>query len=281
MKLSRKPIPIILSKRVGSFIDKKDAFHKFTYAHVSRVLAISSVIHKNVIDTTPVRPDRVITLYDSVDTELFSPERVNRRQARQQFGYDESLIVVGFVGRFSPGKGHEELLEAAGTIRKKRENVRFLVIGEASYGEPEYERRIHSMAHSMGLDDVMTFAGFRKDMPEAMAAFDVLAFPSHAESFGVALIEAMAMERAVVSTDCDGVLDIVVDGQTGLYIHPRNSLELGNALLRLIDDEGLRTAMGKAGRKRVLELFDQNRQIERLEQVYHEVLRESTTKVTQ
>lgn len=278
MKLSLKPTPIVLSKRVGSFIDKKDIFHKFTYANISRVLAISSVIRKNVIETTPISPERVITLFDAVDTDVFSPERVDRKKSRAQFAYDDATMVIGFVGRYSPGKGHEELLAAADMIRKKRENVRFLVVGEASFGEQQYERRIRATAHSMGLDDVMTFAGFRKDIPEVMSAFDILAFPSHAESFGLVLIEAMAMERPVVSTNCDGVLDIVVDGKTGIYVPRRNSVELGNALVRLVDNGELRSAMGKAGRRRVLELFDQQRQIDQLEHLYHEVLRESTSK---
>lgn len=275
--LSSRHPPIVLSKRVGSFITKKDPLHRFTYRRLSRVLAISSVIQKNVIETTPVPPERVITLHDAVDTRVFSPQRVDRQNVRREFGYGDDTVLIGFVGRFSPGKGHEELLAAADGIRKKRLDVRFLVAGEASYGERAYEQHIRSTAHALGLDSIMTFAGFRRDVPALMAAFDILAFPSHAESFGVVLIEAMAMERAVVSTNCDGVLDIVVDGVTGLYVHPRNPDELANALLRLIDDPALRTSMGKAGRKRVLELFDQQHQIDRLERLYREVLHESAT----
>jgi len=275
--LSSRHPPIVLSKRVGSFITKKDPLHRFTYRRLSRVLAISSVIQKNVIETTPVPPERVITLHDAVDTRVFSPQRVDRQNVRREFGYGDDTVLIGFVGRFSPGKGHEELLAAADGIRKKRLDVRFLVAGEASYGERAYEQHIRRSAHALGLDSIMTFAGFRRDVPALMAAFDILAFPSHAESFGVVLIEAMAMERAVVSTNCDGVLDIVVDGVTGLYVHPRNPDELANALLRLIDDPALRTSMGKAGRKRVLELFDQQHQIDRLERLYREVLHESAT----
>ncbi len=279
MKLSFRQIPVLLSKRVGSYVMKKDPFHRFTYGNLSRVLAISSVIRNNVIATTPVPPARVITLHDAVDTEAFAPANVDRGTIRKEFGYGDDTVVVGFVGRFSPGKGHEELLQAADIIRKKRESVRFLVVGEASFGEQQYERHIRGMAHALGLDTVMTFAGFRRDVAAVMGAFDVLAFPSHAESFGVVLIEAMAMERAVVATNCDGVLDIVVDGETGLFVHPRNPMELANALLRLIDSEELRTALGSAGRKRVLELFDQHRQIDRLEHLYHDVLREVSVRV--
>ena len=275
MKLSGRRIPIILSKRVGSYLSKKDMFHQLTYAHISKVLAISDVIHKNVLDTTPMTPDRVLTLHDSIDTDLFSPHRVDRSIVRSEFGFADNVTVVGFVGRFSPGKGHEELLEAASILSKNRPDLRFLVVGEASHGEERYEQKIRSLSHSLGLDSVVTFTGYRDDIPEVMAAFDVFAFPSHAESFGVVLIEAMAMERPVVSTNCDGVLDIVVDGKTGLYVHPRNPAELAAALQHLISNPAMRTSMGKAGRRRVEELFDQRKQMKKLEEVYYELLGQS------
>ncbi|MBI4535195.1 MAG: glycosyltransferase family 4 protein [Ignavibacteriae bacterium] len=274
--ISRRRLPILLSKRVGSYIKKKDLFHRFTYSHIDKVLAISDVIHRNVLDTTPMTPERVITLHDAINTDEFSPQQVNPQPVRNEFGYDDTMIVIGFVGRFSPGKGHEEFLEAAASLRKKYRHVRFLVVGEASYGEQSYEQRIHSMARSLGVYDVVTFAGFRRDIPHIMASFDIFAFPSHAESFGVALIEAMAMERAVVSTDCDGVLDIVVNGHTGLYVRPRKSDELAAALAQLIDDKELREKMGKAGRARVKELFDQNTQLAKLEEAYYNLLKTAT-----
>jgi glycosyltransferase involved in cell wall biosynthesis len=272
MKLSGRDVPIILSKRVGSYVSKKDVFHRLTYAHVSRVLAISEVIHRNVLDTTPMTPDRVLTLHDAIDTDLFSPHRVDRYQVRREFGFPDDMTIVGFVGRFSPGKGHEEFLEAAKSLARKYTNTHFLVVGEASHGEQRYEQKIRTLAISLGLERVLTFAGYRKDIPEVMAAFDIFAFPSHAESFGVVLIEAMAMERPVVSTNCDGVLDIVVDRVTGFYVHPRNPEELATAIAQLIDNPSLREQMGHAGRRRVEELFDQRKQMNRVEELYYQLL---------
>jgi len=263
---------VVLSKRVGSYLSKRDPFHRYTYAGVSRVLAISEVIHTNVLDTTPMNPDRVLTLHDAIDTERFSPAQADRRRVREEFGYTDDVVVVGFVGRFSPGKGHEELINAASAIGRARPHTRFLVVGEASAGEEEYAKGIRQLCRSMNLDGVVSFAGFRRDIADVMASFDVFAFPSHAESFGVVLIEAMAMERPVVSTNCDGVLDIVVDGETGLYVHPRDSAELATALTRLIDDPAMRVRLGKAGRQRVLRLFDRRIQMERLESIYQELL---------
>jgi glycosyltransferase involved in cell wall biosynthesis len=274
MKLSGRPIPIILTKGMGSYISKRDLLHQFTYASVSRVIAISQVIRTNVLDTTPMTPERVVTLHNAVDTEMFSPERGRRQQVRGSFGLDDATVVIGFVGRFSPGKGLEELLQAAGILRSRIRKMHVLIAGEASYGEEEYAASIRTLARSLDLDTTVTFAGFRSDIPELMSAFDIFAFPSHAEAFGMVLIEAMAMERPVVSTNCDGVLDIVVDGETGLYVHPRNPQELAEALATLINDPDRRITMGKAGRLRVLQLFDQRKQLERLEKIYQDVLRE-------
>ncbi|MBX2990837.1 MAG: glycosyltransferase family 4 protein [Bacteroidetes bacterium] len=271
-RISGERCPIILSKRVGSYVQKKDLLHQFTYANIARVLAISEVIRKNVIETTPVPPERVITLHDAVDTEAFSPSRVSKHRIRREFGIDDETLVVGFVGRFSPGKGHEEFLEAASALNNKYGNIRFLVVGEASYGEQAYEQRIRSMSRALKLDGVLTFTGFRKDVPDLMAAFDIFAFPSHAEAFGVALIEAMALERPVVSTNCDGVLDIVVDGETGIYVNPRNAQQLADAIERLGADPELRLSMGRAGRRRVEEMFDQQKHITRIEEIYYELL---------
>jgi len=273
LQLSRSSAPLVLTKSVGSYVMKRDPFHRYTYARVSRVLAISSVIRQNVLETTPVPAERVLTVHFPVDTARYSPDPARRRAMRSALGITEDRIVLGFVGRFSPGKGHEDLLHAARELVASHP-ITLLVVGEASYGEEAYEATIRQMTLSLGLEDVVVFLGFRRDVEAVLDACDLFAFPSHAEAFGMALIEAMAMELPVVSTNCDGVLDIVVDGATGLFVNPRRPTELAAALKRLIDDPGLRVAMGEAGRKRVLDLFDRRAHLARIEQIYADLLRE-------
>jgi glycosyltransferase involved in cell wall biosynthesis len=276
MLLSGRRRPILLSKRVGSYINKKDIFHRLTHRYISRILAISDVIHRNVLETLPIPPERVLTLHDAIDTARFSSKNTHRSTIRHQFSIDDTTLLVGFVGRCSPGKGHEEFLRAAAILKPRFPDVRYLAVGEASYGEEQYAARIRRLAVEFGVDDVVTFVGFREDIPDIMAAFDVFAFPSHAEAFGVVLIEAMAMELPVVSTNCDGVLDIVVEGETGLMVPPRNAEEFARCLGSLLEDPVLRRQLGKAGRVRVLNIFDQQKQITRLEQIYRDLLSDAS-----
>jgi glycosyltransferase involved in cell wall biosynthesis len=279
IRMSGRSIPLLLTKQMGSYIMKRDLLHRITFAHVDRVLAISDVLRKNVLETTPVPPEKVTVLHHAVDTELFSPARVDRWRVRREFGIPDEAILVGFVGRFSPGKGQEELLAALQTLAPRHPRLRCLIVGEASFGEKEYEQQVRERAARLGLDGLVTFAGFRTDIPEVMATFDIFAFPSHAEAFGIVLIEAMAMERPVVSTDCDGVLEIVENGVTGVYVRPREAASLARGLEALIADPPLRARMGRAGRERVLRMFDQQKRMERLEAIYGEVLRERAAAV--
>jgi glycosyltransferase involved in cell wall biosynthesis len=272
MQLSRRPVPVVLSKRMGSSISKKDLFHRYTYHHVRRVLAISNVIHRNVLATTPVTPDRVITFFDAVDLRRFTFSPGPRQSTRNMLGIHEQAVLIGFVGRMSPGKGHEELLQAARLLRDRGSTARFLVVGEASHGEEEYAHTIRMLAQTLGVQDRVTFTGYRTDIPALMASFDILAFPSHAESFGVVLIEAMAMGLPVVSTNTDGVVDIVADGLSGIMVPRQDARALADGLERLVGDPDLRKRMGRAGRARVEELFDQEKQITRLEQLYRGLL---------
>jgi glycosyltransferase involved in cell wall biosynthesis len=127
----------------------------------------------------------------------------------------------------------------------------------------------------------VTFCGFRADIPEVMASMDILAFPSHAEAFGDVLIEAMAMKLPVVSTNCDGVLDIVIDGETGIHVPPRDAQSLADALIVLIQDDERRRLFGEAGRKRVERLFDLRLRTEKMEELYARVLKSAVSLAVQ
>jgi len=277
--LARLRGPVLLSKRVGSGIRKHDLLHRYTYGHLSAVLAISGVIHRNVVATTPIAPEKVMTLHDAVDLSQFNPALVDRSAVRESLGISGDLLLFGFVGRFSPGKGHEELLDAVAILKAQGRVFHAVIVGEASYGEETYATAIRTRAHTLGLDSCLTFLGYRADIPSVMSAFDVLVFPSHAESFGVVLIEAMAMGLPVVATNCDGVLDIVVDGETGIMVPPKNGGRLAEAMDALIRDGSRRARLGAAGRRRAEELFDQQKQITRLEAVYEDLLRRNAATV--
>lgn len=256
LHLAKSTTPLFLTKQMGSFIVKKDFFHKKLYNRVTNVFAISKIIETNLLDTCPLRPQQIKLLHNFVDTKKFNPELYDKTKVRKEFNISDNEICIGMIARFSPGKGHEELINAAKLLKEKYQNIKYLIIGEPSFGEKQYADEIKKFVIDNSLSKNFIFTGFRSDTPNLLAAMDIFAFPSHSEAFGIALAEALSMGIPAVASNCDGVLDIVVDNQTGLLFERKNAQDLANKIEILIQNDKLRNEFSLASRKRAIENFD-------------------------
>jgi glycosyltransferase involved in cell wall biosynthesis len=268
LSFSRKKMPLFLTKHVGSGITKKDFLHKKLYKRVDRLFAISKVIKNNLLETCPVSPERVSILPNGVDINLFDPNIVDREKVRGEFNFKTEEIVLGMLTRFTPGKGHEEFLQAARDLNVDYNNLRYLIVGESSRGEDSYAEYIKELAEKYNLKNV-TFTGFRSDTADVLKAMDIFVFPSHSEAFGIALIEAMAMKKPSVCTNSDGVQDIAVDNFTSLLFQKRNYIDLKKKLVKLINSKELRIELGENARQRVIDNFNIEKLTERTIDFYN------------
>lgn len=268
----RRRVPLILTKHLGTQKPKRDPLHRWIYRRVDHVVAISEVIRRNLLATHPLRPEQVSVVHHGVDLSQFAPEAIDRSQVRQELGLTPEHLVLGMVGRVQVSKGYLEFLAMARQIAAEIPQARFLLAGEASRGEASEAEMILAKIHEWQLEKVVRHLGFRRDVPRLLAAMDIFVFPSHAEAFGLALIEAMAMAKPVVASNCDGVLDIVIDQQTGLMVPPRHVEALSQAVRSLARDAGLRLAIGRRGREHVLQYFSLDRMLNAIESIYHTAL---------
>ncbi len=124
------------------------------------------------------------------------------------------------------------------------------------------------MVTELQLDSKVIFTGFSKDIPRMMSAIDILTFPSHKESFGNILLEAMAMRLPVVASNSGAVPEIVIEGETGFLVPPKDANPLSEKIMILLQDQSLRENFGLAGRKRVEKYFLIDSFIEALEGHY-------------
>jgi glycosyltransferase involved in cell wall biosynthesis len=273
LKLKNLKTSLIMTKQVGSFITKKDIFHKWIYNRLDYALAISEVIGRNLLDTCPLTPEKVLLLHNAVDSNKFDPGIIDSKKVRDEFKISDDTILIGMLARFSWGKGHEEFLYAARELKQKYNNIKFIIIGEPSRGEDEYAQKIKKMAQDYDVSDIVIFSGFRKDTPEVLAALDIFAFPSHSEAFGIALVEAMSIGKPSVCSASDGVLDIAVDGETSYLFEKQNAKDFTSKLEKLILNKDLRTSFGVNARKRVIEHFDLERYTDKLIAIYENISR--------
>jgi glycosyltransferase involved in cell wall biosynthesis len=220
------------------------------------------------------RPRRLIEVPNGVDTRQFGPEADGAR-VRGQLGIPTSAVVVGFVGAMDaahPSRGVPLLLDAV--ARLGRDDVQFLAVGagalQASYRRHAEGLGLAGRCHWPG---AIPYTG--SELPAHFAAMDIVALPSlKAESFGMVLVEAMAVGRPVIGSDLPGVRTVVEHGVDGFLVPPGDVDALSAALGRLVGDEELRRRMGAAGRTKVEARYDWRAIAAQLERTYLDVLDE-------
>jgi glycosyltransferase involved in cell wall biosynthesis len=198
-----------------------------------------------------------------VDCQVFPPtERINA----------SSVVTLGFVKRLEAHYGPEYLIRAMGLIAAKHPQTRLLMAGSGGMRE-----QLEALTRQLGLTQNVSFLGAIKHrrVPELLKDVDIFVMPSMWEGFGVAAVEAEAMEIPVVATRVGGVPEVVLDGETGILVEPGNSEQLAQAILTLIENPALRRQMGERGRKHVLANYRWEDNAALMERLYHSFVQSS------
>ena len=148
-----------------------------------------------------------------------------------------------------------------------------MIVGEPSRGENKYADTIKKLALDYQLKNLI-ITGYRSDIPEVLAAMDIFVFPSHAESFGLALAEAMAMGKPSVCSNAEGILDIATDNETSLLFENKNAYDLLKKIAMLIESAELRKRFSNAARKRAVGQFDLEILTDRVVDIYQKAIQQ-------
>ncbi len=232
-----------------------------------RVTTVSDHVRQHLIDRG-VPAGKVATVY----SPIVLPPPVERSTLRAVLGLADDDIVVGCVAVMRATKGHKDLIDAIAPLMASRPKLHLVFVGG---GSPVFEQTQAYVAE-LGLQDRIHLMGMRRDVPNLLAGFDLFALATQQEASGTVYVEAQASGLPVIGTDVGGVSEMFRDGETGILVPPKNPEALTAALVRLIDDAGLRRSMGEAGRKMVWDegVFSPARLAETTEAVYAKWLAE-------
>jgi glycosyltransferase involved in cell wall biosynthesis len=235
-------------------------------------IAVSQSTATFVIKARLVSAEKVKIVYLGAPFDEFSRFRTAEETAaaRRALGLRTDDFVIGSVTRLHDSKGNSYLVDAAARVIAKRPQARFCVVGEGPL-----RPLLEAQAQTLGLGDRFLFAGFVRDVAGALAAFDLTVFPSLWEGTPLTVFETMAAGRPIVATDADGLLDVLVDGQTALIVPKRDSAALAERMVELIDRplERLRLAQAARDAARRYDIAMFVRKMERLYLLLHEVSR--------
>jgi glycosyltransferase involved in cell wall biosynthesis len=238
----------------GEFPRAWSLYQGYMFFYADRIVCVS---HAVAGQFHPMLRKKVRVIFDGFPSEEFDAVTAKRVHAfREKFGLGDSP-AVGVVGRIKwKRKGQEVFLKAAALIRKDHPDVRFLCIGSPFPGNESHLEALQRLAAELGMSREWIVTGDVEDNLGAIAALDIVVHPpSQPEPFSGAVIEAMALGKPVVGTNLGGTGEQIEHNVTGLLVPPDDPPALASAVQTLLEDESMRSEMGKRGRERYLERF--------------------------
>ena len=256
-------VPAIVSRRVDNTEMRLVA--GLRYRPFRKIIAISEAI-ADVLRDRGIDDARIEVIRSAVDAEAFTGE-TDCGAYRREFGIGKDVFAIAAAGQLIPRKGHRYLLEAANELRLTHPEFRLVIFGEGYLNS-----QLQAQATSLGLDDVVTFAGYRDDLDDFIGCFDLFVHPSSAEGLGVAALKAAAAGVAVVGCDAGGMRESVIHGETGLLVEAENADALHGAIATLFDDGAMRARFAAAGQARMQNEFSIATMADRHEALYASVV---------
>ena len=241
--------------------------HRYELHKADVVLAVSRQVQQ-ALEQGGVSPGKVGTLHSGVDLSRFQ-DGVDRADVRRQFGIPDEAILLGTVANLFPRKGYDVMLQALPKVVSQYPNVQYLIIGR---GDPDYEHQLRRIVQERKLDACVRFVGFQHDPSPLLSALDLYIHPALMEGFGIAVIEAMAMNKPVIATTTGGLPDIVVERETGCLVPPNDPQKLAQQIIEVIGQPERWSDLGWRGRLRVEKYFSVQTMMHNLTSAYRGVM---------
>jgi glycosyltransferase involved in cell wall biosynthesis len=257
--------PLVASRRVDFHLGG-NSLSRWKYRQVDCFICASEAIRRIIVGDG-VAEERAVTVHEGIDVGRV--ESAPRAKLHEDLWLPHDAPLVGNVAALVAHKGQKHLVEAAALVVRQVPDARFVIAGEGEL-RPALERQIKE--HH--LEKHILLAGFRPDVLSLHKAFDVFVMSSVTEGLGTSLLDAMASAKPVVATTAGGIPEVVVDGETGYLVPPRDHQAMAEAIVRLLKDPELRRRQGEAGLTRVRERFSAERMVDETLRVYRRVARQ-------
>ncbi len=261
-------LPIIYTIHGWSFHDDQSWYVKkirilveqYITQHVNCNISVSASNKKTGTEFLADFKSTVIN--NGIDLKIFDPGR-SFKDLKRFFGIADGSCVVGFIARMTLQKDPFTMIKAFKKVVLKNPRAVLLMVGDG-----ELKAEAVRLCGELGISDKVIFEKFRSDIPDVLNAMDIFCLPSLWEGLPIGLLEAMAMQKAVVATAVDGSKEILQDQVNGLAVAVQQEDALAGAVLKLVNDPVLRNRLGKAARETVLENFDIQKMTRAVETVY-------------
>lgn len=230
-------------------------------------LVNSASVTENLVEREGLPLAKVRVIHNGIDLARLPPFELDRSAARARAGLPDGRRFVAQVGRLAPQKDYPTFLTAAAQVARAVADVDFLVVGEGGL-----RAELEALARTLGIAERVHFLGLRHDVPALLGGVDVLALTSIYEGLPNVVIEGMAAGAVAVATDVGGADELIVPGETGVLVQPRDPTDVARAIVDLLGDDARRQRFAVAARRRIEASFSFEAMVRATEAVYVEGL---------
>lgn len=264
-------IPHVAVCRGRTWENRKVAFYNWLdwkiMRYVNRVVAVSDGMREQLCQSG-IKGRLIVTIHNAINAEKFRAEKESgNADLRTELGIDKSICIYATIGRLSPEKGHIYLIDAFKEVYTQHPKSCLVICGDGVE-----EEKLRSRARELGIESVVHFIGFRRDISNILSSSDVMVLPSLSEGLPNVVLEAFSIGIPVVATRVGGVPELVIHDDTGLLCESADPQGLAEQMSRLADNANLRASLSESAYRYVLDEFTFDKQTKKLEALYNEIL---------
>ena len=256
-------IPVIINTRHGR---EKRPVNGFIWNMNDSIIAISEDAKKRLLKYNRINSDKVRVVYNGIEVNGFKNE-LDIEVRKNLLGVDKSHLVIGTVSRLSEEKDQISLIDAFSKVSQVLNNTKLIFVGDGIL-----KKEIEHYSEKVGIGDKVIFLGFREDIAKIISTFDLFTLSSLTEGISLSLLEAMAAGKPIVATNVGGNPEVVIDGETGFLVPPKQPDKMAEAIIKVLQNPELARKMGVAGRERIEKNFSLDRMVSDYSLLYEDLL---------
>lgn len=244
-------------------------FHRVALRNVSKAIAVSRAVAE-ALEKTFLK-EKIVVIPNGIDVEVSEEKEKRRQEFRSFHRIPFDAMLIGTIGELRVLKGHRDFVLAAQEIARKYPETRFLIVGQDHTIKKEFRQELKRLVKVFGLEERFLFLDWVEDLPSGLAALDIFVSPSHTESFGLAILEAMTNSVPIVATETEGARELLRNEETALLVPIKDPLRLAEAIEILLVDRLKRESFARNAQKFAVENFSLDKMVSATESLYAEV----------
>ena len=235
--------------------------HRHTLSRATRVIAVSAAVAKELRSQRILDERQIAIIPNGIDVDRF---------ARVRFERHDDYVLVGSIGELRTLKRHDDFIRAAAVIASRFPEARFVLAGVDTTDTGEVRQQLEKLVSDLRLKERFSFLGWVDDAERLLCEMDVFVSASETESFGLAIVEAMAAGTAVVATETEGAREVIEDRKTGVLVPIGDVQRIAESVCELLRDPEKRREIASRAREAANARFSLKRMVDEIERVYQE-----------